>query len=119
IRCPPCRIPETQYFLVSTTYTPHPAMWVNGNYTNGVAVYYLFPDNGPDEEVLPGDTITLKMSSITKEYYRFIFELQDQTFEYRNPLFSGPPANITTNISNGGCGFFAAYSVSYASTVYP
>ncbi|MBN1339184.1 MAG: histidine kinase, partial [Bacteroidales bacterium] len=26
--CPPCRIPETQYFLVSTTYTPHPAMWV-------------------------------------------------------------------------------------------
>lgn len=92
--------------------------YFNGNYTNGVAVYYLFPDNGPDEDVVAGDTITLKMSSITEEYYRFIFELQDQTFDFRNPLFSGPPANVTTNISNEGCGFFAAYSSYYSSTVY-
>ncbi|MCD4734921.1 MAG: DUF4249 domain-containing protein [Bacteroidales bacterium] len=92
--------------------------YFNGNYTNGVPVYLLFPRNGPDEQVNPGDTITLKMNSITKEYYNFIYQLQDQTFEYRNPLFSGPPANVQSNISNEGSGFFATYSCSYSTTVY-
>ena len=89
----------------------------NGNYTNGAAVYYLMEEN-PDEVVNPGDTITLVMASITKEYYNFIVELMDETFEYRNPLFSGPPANVSTNISNGAVGFFAAYSNTYSTTVF-
>lgn len=89
----------------------------NGNYTNGAAVYYLMEQN-PDEVVNPGDTITLVMASITKEYYNFIVELMDETFEYRNPLFSGPPANVSTNISNGAIGFFAAYSNTYSTTVF-
>ncbi len=89
----------------------------NGNYTFGVPVYYFSSGYEP-EFVYPGDTITLKMGGITKDYYNFIIELMDQTFEYRNPLFSGPPANIRTNISNGGLGFFAAYSTSYSSVVY-
>jgi hypothetical protein len=29
-----------------------------------------------------------------------------------NPLFSGPPANVKGNISNGAIGFFAAYTTS-------
>lgn len=89
----------------------------NGNYTNGAAVYYLMEEN-PDEVVNPGDTITLVMAGITKEYYNFIVELMDETFEYRNPLFSGPPANISTNISNDAVGFFAAYSNTYSTTVF-
>lgn len=88
----------------------------NGNYTNGIAVGFLDPKN-PEQDLQPGDTVTLKMSGITKEYYNFIFELQDVTFEYRNPLFSGPPANVSTNIPNAS-GFFAAYSCTYASTIY-
>lgn len=88
----------------------------NGNYTNGIAVGYLDPSN-PQEKLEPGDTVTLKMSGITKEYYNFIYELQDVTFEYRNPLFSGPPANVSTNIPNAS-GFFAAYSTTYSSTIY-
>jgi hypothetical protein len=88
----------------------------NGNYTNGIMVGFL-DEEKPDEIVKPCDKITLEMSSITREYYDFIFELQDQTFEYRNPLFSGPPANISTNIENGS-GFFASYSVVRSSTIY-
>ena len=88
----------------------------NGNYTLGALVGILDPDD-PREVPAIGDTITLKMSNITKEYYNFILELQDQTFQYRNPLFSGPPANITTNIENAH-GFFAAYATTYSSTVY-
>jgi len=89
----------------------------NGSYTNGATVYYLLEEN-PDEVVYPGDTITLIMGGITKEYYYFIIDLMDETFEYRNPLFSGPPANVSTNISNGAVGFFAAYSNTSSSTVY-
>lgn len=88
----------------------------NGNYTNGITVGFLDP-NDPTEKPEPGDIITLKMSGITKDYYNFIIQLQDQTFEYRNPLFSGPPANVLTNIPDA-TGFFAAYSVTYSSTVY-
>ncbi len=88
----------------------------NGNYTYGIPVYFLDQEK-PEEVIKPGDTITLRMSEITKEYYNFILQLQDQTFQFRNPLFSGPPANISTNISNGGLGFFAATAVTYASTV--
>lgn len=89
----------------------------NGNYTFGVGVYYF--DSGYDPEVVyPGDTITLKMGAITEDYYNFLIELMDQTFEYRNPLFSGPPANIRTNISEGGIGFFTAYSTTYSTTIY-
>lgn len=88
----------------------------NGNYTNGITVYFL---NGEgDEQVNIGDTITLRMSSITEEYYYFIADFMNETFEFRNPLFSGPPANISTNLSEGAVGFFAAYSNAYSSVVY-
>jgi len=69
----------------------------NGNYTNGIVVGFLDANN-PEEKLESGDKVTLKMSGITEEYYNFIYELQDVTFEYRNPLFSGPPANVSTNI---------------------
>jgi hypothetical protein len=91
--------------------------YFNGNYTFGISVYY-FNSRYEPEVVNPGDTITLRMGGITKDYYNFLIELMDQTFEYRNPLFSGPPANIRTNISNEALGFFTAYSTSYSSTIY-
>ncbi len=89
----------------------------NGNYTNGVTVYYLVKEYEA-ENVYPGDTVVLRMNGITNEYYNFVRELYEETFAYRNPLFNGPPANISSNISNGGLGFFTAYSSSYGSTVY-
>lgn len=91
--------------------------YFNGNFTYGAPVYYFIKDD-PTENVFPGDTITLQMGGITEEYYHFVYDVIMETFEYRNPLFSGPPANISTNISNGGMGFFTAYAVSYATTVY-
>ena len=90
--------------------------YFNGNYTNGIMVGFLDANN-PEQKPEPGDTITLQMSGITKDYYNFIIQLQDQTFQYRNPLFSGPPANVITNIPEA-TGFFAAYSKTYSSTVY-
>jgi hypothetical protein len=91
--------------------------YFNGNFTYGAPVFY-FIEEYPDEVVYPGDTIRLRMAGITEEYYNFVIDIMNETFEFRNPLFSGPPANISTNISNEGMGFFTAYAVSYAEVVY-
>jgi len=85
----------------------------NGNYTNGIGVAYL-DQAREDQKLLPGDKVTLKVSRITKEYTEFVMEVQTE-ISFQSPLFSGPPANVKGNIDNGGFGFFAAYSSTYAS----
>ena len=88
----------------------------NGNYTNGIGVGYL--DQAKERETLyPGDIITFQAGNITEDYYNFIISLQSET-NFQAPLFSGPPANVKGNISNGAAGFFAAYSVAYSSKVF-
>ena len=88
----------------------------NGQYTNGIGVGWLDPEK-PNEQLHNGDTVTLRMSGITEEYAYFIWEVQRES-GYQNPMFGGPPANVTGNISDGAIGFFAAYSVEYGSMVY-
>lgn len=83
----------------------------NGNYTYGITSQILY-----DNDVEIGDTITFELAGITREYYNFILELQTES-GFSIPLFSGPPANVSTNVSNGGLGFFSVYSVSKASTI--
>ena len=86
----------------------------NGSYMNGVPVMRL--NNAHSWATIhPGDTITLQMSGITKEYYNFIAEVDRSGFNI--PFFTGPPANIKSNVNNGGVGFFAAYSNSFATTI--
>ena len=87
----------------------------NGNYTYGIPSQFLSTDK-PDEVVEVGDTITFEINGITEEYYNYVIEAQSQVFT-QTPLFSGPPANIRTNIDNGAIGFFEAYSVNYSSTI--
>jgi hypothetical protein len=72
----------------------------NGNNTNGLTVMFLYED-----EVKLGDTITLLMSAINKDYFDFLTELRNES-GFSNPLFGGPPANISSNIKDGGLGFF-------------
>jgi hypothetical protein len=74
----------------------------NGNNTNGLTVSILRKD-----EIAIGDTVTLILSSITEEYYKYFMQLQMES-GYSSPLFSGPPANVTSNVNEGGLGFFAA-----------
>jgi hypothetical protein len=87
----------------------------NGNYAYGAPIAYL--QQGKNDEVLKnGDTVTVEMNSIGADYASFIWETQSEV-RGSNPLFSGPPANVKGNISNGAFGFFAAYSVSRADVV--
>ncbi len=86
----------------------------NGNYING-ANGFLINNEHKWETLNPGDTIRLELSAISKEYYNFVTQVQQAGFNI--PFFSGPPANVQGNISNGGIGFFYAYSSSFASTI--
>ncbi|MEI7896292.1 MAG: DUF4249 domain-containing protein [bacterium] len=86
----------------------------NGSYMNGVDVIYINNQHAW-ETIHPGDTVMLQMSGITKEYFDFITEVKQSGFNL--PFFSGPPANVKGNVTNGGIGFFAAYSNSFAKTV--
>ncbi|HNY01561.1 MAG TPA: DUF4249 domain-containing protein [Bacteroidales bacterium] len=88
--------------------------FVNGSYMNGFDVMYLMHYQSW-ATIYPGDTITLQMSGITKEYYDFINQVDQSGFSI--PFFSGPPANVKGNISNGGIGFFAAWSDSWCTAI--
>jgi hypothetical protein len=83
----------------------------NGSYMNGVDVIYINNQHAW-ERLYPGDMITLQMSGITKEYFDFINQVQQAGFNL--PFFTGPPANVQGNVTNGGIGFFAAWSNSFA-----
>lgn len=86
----------------------------NGSYMNGVDVIYI--NNQHSWETLhPGDTMMLQMSGITKEYFDFVTQVKQSGFNI--PFFTGPPANVKGNVTNGGIGFFAAYSNTFAKTV--
>jgi len=85
--------------------------FINGNNTNGLAVMFIRGD-----ELSKGDTLTLVMSAISKDYYDFFLQLRTQSGP-SNPLFSGPPANIASNIQDGGLGFFDARIVRRSSIV--
>jgi hypothetical protein len=65
----------------------------------------------------PGDSIQLKLSLIPEGYFNFISHcMREKNGE--NPMFGGPASNITTNISNGGVGYFTGYKISRSSLVY-
>jgi len=83
----------------------------NGNYTNG-AIVLLFNE----DQLSAGDLFTLVLSNITKEYADFVTEIQIE-IRPKEPLFSGPPANVSSNISNGAAGWFTAYPSTFSSTI--
>ena len=90
---------------------------LNGNYTNGIGIGYL--DQGsPDQGLKEGDIITVTVNNIGKGYFDFITDAQAE-LRGSNPLFSGPPANVKGNISNGAIGYFAAFSVTRSSAYTP
>jgi len=98
-------------------YTVQPDDLFQDNYIPGLPIGFL-NDDDEDEVVLPGDTVTLELNSIREEYYNFITEAQNEIFG-NNPLFSGPPANVSTNLENGAVGIFTAYSIERVSKIIP
>ena len=82
--------------------------FVNGSYIAGLEMFLV------DANI--NDTITVESRSITKEYYEFINSYMEETV-WNSGSFGGPPANIKTNVSNGGLGYFNAIEVAFVSKV--
>jgi len=89
--------------------------YFNGVYSMGVPVQYLVARK-QDEVPKPGDRITLEIANITKEYFFFINQVIDMS--RGSGPFSGQPANVSTNLTNGAMGFFATYPVRRVSRIY-
>ena len=88
----------------------------NSGYLPGFPVGFL-SDEDPRQRVNPGDTVTFELESIDQAYFDFINDAQLEMIG-SIPLFTGPPANIRSNINNGGMGIFAAYSILRATTIH-
>lgn len=58
-----------------------------------------------------GDTIVTQMFSISEEVHDYLKAVDEQT-DFRGFIFDTPPANVPTNISNDGKGFFVVSAVS-------
>ncbi len=107
---------DTLYTDQLTEVTSFDDRFINGEYANGVWVHSFYEED-ENFPLVEGDTITLRMSGITEDFYNYIIALQEETRE-NIPLFSGPPANLPGNISNGALGYFTAMSNSYGSTIF-
>jgi hypothetical protein len=75
-------------------------------------------DNNNVYMVSPGDRIRLQVLSIEEGYYKFINECSSE-MRGENPMFGGPPSNISTNLTNGAIGYFTGYCIYEMTTVVP
>jgi hypothetical protein len=67
---------------------------------------------------VPGDTVRVEQHAISKQAYDVILAILMNT-EWRGGIFDPPPANVPSNISNGGFGFFGAASVKERTAIVP
>ncbi len=88
----------------------------DGNYAAGVWVQTI-DEEEEGIELKDGDWVRLSMGGITEEFYKYL-EAVDEETGFKAPLFSGPPANLPGNVSNGALGFFQAYSYSIDSVEF-
>jgi hypothetical protein len=82
------------------------------------SVYYL-DEKKLDERLKDGDTITLEMDGITIDYMLFLYAFIQEYFP-KAPIFSGPSANVPTNVipADKALGFFTAYSIQRKSVIF-
>ncbi len=84
---------------------------LDNEYMHGIPVMGIEKEN-----LKPGDKFTMLVSLITEDYYNYITEVQIE-LQPHDPMFSGPPANVRSNVDNGAVGYFAAYASTSASTI--
>lgn len=86
----------------------------DGYYLPGLGFYNI------SAQTIKTDSVNVKVEllSLTLDYYEYNYAILMET-DYRGSPFDGPAANIPTNISNGGLGYFwASASSTYFFTLY-
>lgn len=72
--------------------------FINGSYIMGMYAYQV--------DAVPGDTLTIAMTSVSKKYFDYIIGLMNSGMS--GSPFMGSPSNVSGNISNGALGYFWA-----------
>ena len=100
----------------------------DGQYLNGFTLMFFedIKDREADSEETrkhsvyldSEDKVELQMSRVTKGYFDFVTQCRRE-MNGSNPFFGGPPANIVTNITNGGVGYFSGYCISRSEAIAP
>jgi len=119
-------INDSLYTSYISSYTVFSDYGIDGRYIDGLPVIQLedyenerFSDtNTYYHFVKPDDKVTCCISLIEKGYYDFLQQCQSER-RGENPFFGGPASNIATNISNGGVGYFTAFSTTRIDTYVP
>jgi hypothetical protein len=119
-----CYVNDTIVSPKITHYQVSDNRLFDGAYLQGVSVYILADtDEMGDYDaeavedwdfVRKGDRLAVDIIRIEQGYYDFLNQCKEG-INGSSP-FSGPPANIATNISNGGAGYFTAFSVTKIKT---
>lgn len=86
----------------------YPGEYYNDEILDGVFIDNEYVSYGYYE---PGDTIITQMFSISEEVFDYLLAIDEQT-DFRGFIFDTPPANVPSNISNDGKGFFIVSGVS-------
>lgn len=94
--------------------------FVNNQYIEDIDIYWLDKYEIPDWDIYKNKielfqnitTIELSMASIPRGYYEFFFGIINETLIQGSP-FAGPPANVSTNLSEGAIGYFLASDIVY------
>ncbi len=71
--------------------------FVNGNYLSHIPMGTV--------RAKVGDTLTIESNSISEGFFNFFLSFLFETV-YSGNAFSGPPANIESNLDNGALGYF-------------
>lgn len=95
-------------------YSVQPDDFYDGNYLFYNIPIGFYDDGDPRTALFQGDTVTLELNTIDQSFYDFVLDAQLEIWG-NNPLFSGPSANVRSNLDNGARGIFTAYSIDRAS----
>lgn len=87
----------------------------DGSDINGVWVYALDPEE-EKENLQVNDTVKLELNNINEVFFDYVNAVRKET-NPKSPIFSGAPANVPGNISNGAMGIFTTYAVSRLSVI--
>ena len=69
-----------------------------------------------ESEAVMGDTLLLEQWNIGFDSYEVLNEILNQT-AFQGGIFDAPPANVSTNISNGALGLWGAASIESKETI--
>ncbi len=97
---------------------------VNGQYINGIDLYWFFDETvkryAREKKQISADSTVyfypdtiqarMEMFSISENYLGFLYSAMAET-AWNTGLFSAPPANVPSNVSNNALGYFYAAAV--------